>query len=60
MFRWFRRNETKNLENAYARKLEEARDVQRRGDIVRYSELMAEADKILQEVEQRSGDTGAQ
>ena len=47
MLNLFRRNPIKKLEAEYARKLEEARDVQRNGDIVGYSRIMAEANEIL-------------
>lgn len=51
MLGWLLGNRKKKLERAYAHKLEEARDVQRRGDIIRYSELMAEADELLRKIE---------
>lgn len=51
MLGWLLGNRKKKLERAYAQKLEEARDVQRRGDIIRYSELMAEADELLRKIE---------
>lgn len=50
MFGWFRRNPIRKLETEYAWKLEQARDVQRKGDIVGYSRLMAEADAILERI----------
>ena len=46
MIRWFRRDPLKKLESEYAEKTKLARDVQRSGDIVRYSAIMAEAEEI--------------
>lgn len=51
MFGMFRKDPVKALEKQYAQKLEEARDLQRKGDIVAYSRLTAEADEILQQIE---------
>ena len=51
MLSWFKADPVKKLEKAYAAKLEEARDTQRNGDIVRYSELMAEAEEIANEID---------
>lgn len=56
MFGWLKRDPKKKLEQAYARKLEEARDVQRSGDIVRYSELMAEAELLMRLLDDHCGD----
>ena len=49
--RLFRRDPTRNLQKEYEQKLILARDIQRQGDIVRYSEIMAEADSILQKID---------
>lgn len=47
----FRRDPVKKLQALYEQMLVKARDVQRNGDIVRYSEIVAEADRILQQIE---------
>ncbi|MDG2391674.1 MAG: DUF6435 family protein [Planctomycetaceae bacterium] len=52
MFGFFKTNPVKNLEKQYAKKLEEARDQQRHGDVVAASRLTAEAEEILAEIEQ--------
>ncbi|MDC0262031.1 DUF6435 family protein [Planctomycetaceae bacterium] len=52
MFGFFKTNPVKNLEKQYAKKLEEARDQQRYGDVVAASRLTAEAEEILAEIEQ--------
>jgi predicted metal-dependent hydrolase len=51
MFGWFRRDPRKKLEAQYARKLVQARDAQRNGNIQGYAALMAEAETILQELD---------
>ena len=51
MFGLFRKDPVQKLEKEYARKLELARDLQRKGDIVGYSEMSAEADVILKQLE---------
>jgi len=51
MFGWFRGDPKKKLETQYAKKLEEARDAQRNGNIQGYAKLMAEAETILQEMD---------
>ncbi len=50
MFGIFKRDPIINLEKQYAKKLEEARDQQRYGDVVAASYLTAEADAILAEI----------
>lgn len=52
MFGWLRSNPKKKLESQYSQKLEQARDVQRNGDIQGYATLMAEAETILQKIDQ--------
>ena len=52
MFGIFKTNPVKNLEKRYTKKLEEARDQQRYGDVVAASHLTAEAEEILAEIEQ--------
>lgn len=51
MFGLFRKDPVKKLEEEYARKLELARDLQRKGDIVAYSKMAAEADVVLKQLE---------
>ena len=51
MLSWFRKNSVDKLKRAYAAKLEEARDLQRYGDIVAYSAKTAEAEELLQEID---------
>jgi len=51
MFGFLRRNPTRQLEAQYAKKLEEARDQQRYGDVVAASKLTAEAEQILAKIE---------
>jgi len=51
MFGWLRRDPRKKLEAQYARKLEQARDAQRNGNIQGYAQLMAEAESLLQEID---------
>ncbi len=51
MFGLFRKDPVKKLEKEYARKLELARDLQRKGDIVAYSKMAAEADVVLKQLE---------
>jgi hypothetical protein len=51
VFGLFRKDPVKKLEKEYARKLELARDLQRKGDIVAYSKMSAEADVVLKQLE---------
>ncbi|KAA0142881.1 MULTISPECIES: DUF6435 family protein [Gimesia] len=51
MFGWLRRDPRKKLEQAYAKKMEQARDAQRNGDIQGYASLVAESEEILQEID---------
>jgi hypothetical protein len=51
MFNLFRKDPLKKLEKEYAAKLEQGRDLQRKGDIVGYSRLAADADDILKQIE---------
>ncbi|QGQ22198.1 Lacal_2735 family protein [Gimesia benthica] len=51
MFSWLRRDPRKKLEKAYAKKMEQARDAQRNGDIQGYASLVAESEEILQEID---------
>ncbi|MCR9145183.1 MAG: DUF6435 family protein [bacterium] len=51
----------KKLQKQYERKQQEARDLQRSGDIKGFAALTAEADQIYRQIEDldRSGRTGA-
>jgi hypothetical protein len=51
VFGLFRKEPVQKLEKEYARKLELARDLQRKGDIVGYSEMAAAADVVLKQLE---------
>ena len=51
MLNWFRKDPIKKLENEYNRKMEQARDTQRKGDIVRASEINAEAEELLRQID---------
>jgi hypothetical protein len=51
MFGLFKRNPVKKLENKYAVMLTEARDLQRKGDIIGFARVSAEADSLLREIE---------
>lgn len=46
MFKLFKRDPRKPLQQAYEAKLKQAMESQRNGDIRRYSELTAEADEL--------------
>jgi hypothetical protein len=56
MFGMFKRNPVAKLEAQYAKKLQEARDKQRYGDVVASSRLTAEAMNILSEIEKLESD----
>jgi hypothetical protein len=51
MFGLFKKDPRKNLEKAYYAKLEEAMHAQRNGDIKKYSELTAEAEKLQSQIQ---------
>jgi len=51
VFGLFRKDPVQKLKKEYARKLELARDLQRKGNIVGYSEMAAEADVVLKQLE---------
>lgn len=44
---WQKKNTGEKLQKAYAKKMQEAMQAQRSGDIQKYAELNAEADAIL-------------
>ena len=52
MFNLFKKDPIKELKKQYAKKLEEALQFQRNGDIKTYSILTQEAEKILAEIDQ--------
>ena len=51
MFGLFKSDPTKKLQKQYAAKLTEARDLQRKGDIIGFAEASAEADTLLKQLE---------
>ena len=51
MFNLFKTNPKKKLESTYAKKMKEATEAQRKGDIDLYSQLSKEADDILKDIE---------
>ncbi|QDU40885.1 hypothetical protein Mal4_52480 [Maioricimonas rarisocia] len=55
MLKWLRGDPARKLRKQYEQKLIDARNVQRNGDIVRYSELMAESEEILQQIDSIEG-----
>lgn len=56
MFGWLKQDPVAKLEARYSKKLEEARDEQRRGDVVAAAKLTAEAEQILSEIESLEAD----
>ena len=52
MFGLFKSDPSKKLKRTYDKKLEQAMQAQRRGDIKSYSMLTAEAEKIWSEIEE--------
>ena len=50
MFRWLRRSPEKKLEADYRQILEEARDLQRQGDIQGFALKMRSADEVAKEI----------
>jgi hypothetical protein len=59
MFGLFKRDPAKALKKAYAQKLEEARDAQRRGDIAGYGALIAESEALAAELDRLDPPSGA-
>jgi hypothetical protein len=51
MLGWLKKDPIKQLEKQYAKKLEEARDLQRKGDIVAFSDATAESEAILKQID---------
>lgn len=59
MFGLFKKDPVKKLRQQYAKLLEEARDLQRGGDIKGYALKSAEAEKVLQEIERLEAADGS-
>ncbi|NND07435.1 MAG: Lacal_2735 family protein [Saprospiraceae bacterium] len=51
MFGLFKKDPIKKLEKEYKQLLVKARDVQRSGDIVAYSAVVAESEEVLRKIE---------
>lgn len=51
MFGLFKKDPLKKLQTEYARRLEQARDLQRKGDIKGFADASAEAYELLQQLE---------
>ena len=51
MFGLFKKDPIKKLDKKYKDLLVKARDVQRSGDIVAYSAVVAESEEVLKEIE---------
>ncbi len=51
MFGLFKKDPLKKLQAEYARRLEKARDLQRKGDIKGFAEASSEADQLCQQLE---------
>jgi hypothetical protein len=51
MLGWLKRDPKKKLEAEYARRLQEARDLQRKGDIKGYAAVSAEADNLSRQLD---------
>ena len=54
MFNLFKKDPLQNLRKQYAQKLEEARDLQRQGNIKGFAQKSAEAEALMQEIERLS------
>jgi len=51
MFGFFKSNPADKLQKQYLQKLEQARDLQRNGDIKGFAKLTAEAEAIMKQIE---------
>ena len=51
MFGWLKKNSIRKLEQDYAQKLKQAMELQRKGDIVGFAAMSAEAEAILQQLQ---------
>ncbi len=58
MFSLFKKDPIKKLEKEYRDLLLKARDVQRSGDIVAYSAVVAESETVLKKIEELRGHEG--
>ncbi len=58
MFGLFKKDPHKALRKAYEKKLEEARDVQRSGDVVAAAKLYEEAEKMRDELDAKEAEAG--
>lgn len=52
MLNWLRKNPLERLKKEHAAKLVEARDLQRKGDIVGYAAKTAEAEEVLKKIDE--------
>ncbi len=52
MFNLFRKDPLKRLNQEYARCLEQARDLQRRGDIKGFAVMSAQAEELLKQIDE--------
>ena len=53
MFSIFKKDPTKKLEQEYRKKLEQAMQAQRNGDIKTYSRISEEADSLYKEIQNK-------
>lgn len=51
MFGLFKNNPEEKLKKQYEKKLEQARDLQRNGDIKGFAKVTAEAEEIMKQIE---------
>ena len=51
MFGWLKKDPVQKLERDYALKLEQAMQLQRKGDIVGYANMSAEAEAVLKQLQ---------
>ena len=59
MLSWiFDRNPSKKLQRRYEAAMQEARDIQRRGDIVGYAAKIAEADALQRQLDEQAAVPG--
>ncbi len=52
MFGWLKKDPVQKLEQDYAQKLEQAMQLQRKGDIVGYANMSAEAEAVLKQIQE--------
>jgi hypothetical protein len=58
VFGLFKKDPLKTLQDEYAKRLEQARDLQRNGDIKGFAELSAQADELLKQLESLEAERG--